>query len=252
MSINLVIDIGNSLTKAGLFKGKELLQEGAWNPKEENVAQAIQKFCQGSEVKYMGMVSVGKESRIASLESLKEMVASENWIKIDRSTPLPVKSRYATPATLGMDRITAVVGAWEQQETGPLLVIDSGTAITYDYMDAEGQYCGGGIGPGLWLRLRSLNDYTAALPLIDPFGPLKLVGDSTESSIRSGVVNGLLAEIDGIISKYRATFSPPPAIYLTGGDAQFLGNHLKNVNFVDSHLLLRGINAVIRYNRSHV
>lgn len=251
MSLNLVIDIGNSLTKAGIFSGAVLIKEDAWDPKKEIVAQSILKFCQGLPVKYLGLVSVGKESRIKSLEPLKAMPGLENWIEIDRNTPLPLQSSYATPQTLGMDRITAVIGAWEQAGSGPLLVIDSGTAITYDYLDPNDIYCGGGIGPGLWLRLHALNDHTAALPLVDPFGPLELVGDSTEMSIRSGVVNGFLAEIDGIISRYRATFDPTPVIYLTGGDAQFLGNHLKNINFVDPHLLLRGINAVIRYNRSH-
>ncbi|HHG83361.1 MAG TPA: type III pantothenate kinase [Bacteroidetes bacterium] len=169
---------------------------------------------------------------------------------IDHATPLPVGNAYASPKTLGMDRICAAAGALKLAKNGPILSIDAGTAITYDYVDAFGTYQGGGISPGLRTRFRALNDYTAALPYVEKEGQLQLVGEDTVTSIRSGVVNGVLMEVDGIITQYRKLAGNALKVYLTGGDADFLGNHLKNVNFVDSNLLLRGVLAII-INQKH-
>lgn len=167
---------------------------------------------------------------------------------IDRNTPLPIGNRYATPQTLGMDRICAAVGAFSKIGRGPLLVVNAGTAITYDFVDASNNYRGGGISPGLRTRFRALHDYTAALPLVEADGALVLVGDDTESSIRSGVVNGVVAEIEGIVTRYRSLAGEELNVILMGGDAEFLGNHLKNVTFVVANLLLYGINALIRHH----
>ena len=169
-------------------------------------------------------------------------------LRIDRETPLPIGNRYRTPGTLGMDRVCAAVAAHGRAEGTPVLVVNAGTAITYEYVDAKGDYLGGGIGPGLKSRFRALHEFTAALPLVAAAGPLTLVGDDTETSIRSGVVNGLLAEIEGMIDQYRALAGPALQVFLTGGDTEFLGNHLKSVTFADANLLLYGINSIILHH----
>ncbi|MCL4105823.1 UNVERIFIED_CONTAM: hypothetical protein GTU68_012461 [Idotea baltica] len=146
-----------------------------------------------------------------------------------------------------MDRICACIGGRSRTAQGRLLVIDAGTAITYDYLDAENRYQGGGIAPGIRLRFRSLNDYTASLPLVETLGDTPLVGYNTETSIRSGVVNGMVAEVAGVVEAYRQLAPEPLTVYLTGGDGVFLGNRLKSINFVDSDLLLYGIHTVVSY-----
>jgi type III pantothenate kinase len=182
---------------------------------------------------------------------MQEVFPQAGWVEIDRQTRLPVEIAYRTPETLGMDRVCSAVGVRELAGKGPLLCIDAGTAITYDYIDADNRYCGGGISPGIRTRFRALNQFTAALPLVEKEGRLPLVGDDTETSIRSGVVNGVLAEIAGITERYHEMAGPGLQTAITGGDADFLGNHLKNINFVDSNLLLRGILAIVIHQTHH-
>jgi type III pantothenate kinase len=144
-----------------------------------------------------------------------------------------------------MDRICATVAGFERAGTGPVLVINAGTALTFDYVDEANDYLGGAISPGLQTRFRALHDYTAALPLLSLEGRLQWVGDSTDTCIRSGVVHGMVLEMEGFITRYARLSRKPLQVYLTGGDAGFLGNHVKNITFVDSNLVLYGINTLI-------
>ncbi len=251
--MNLAIDIGNSRVKVGLFVEKRLLQVHAFG--HEHFSTALLAVLEGDnlleKVKYLGCASVGNKEILREVEWLAESFPGAELLMIDSETPLPVTNAYRSPSTLGMDRICACAGARTFAPDGPLLVIDAGTAITYDYLDGDSHYQGGGIAPGMRLRFRSLNDHTAALPLVEAAGDLPLVGYDTLTSIRSGVVNGLLAEIEGIVHRYRQEVGPSLKAFLTGGDAGFLGNHLKNINFVDPNLLLYGIHAVTTYNLSN-
>lgn len=252
MSVILALDIGNTFAKLGVFHGEELVMVRRYT--HAALTRGLEDDAKngyfGEKVKYIGMVSVGKEGMKNSLQALEARFPDASWLMIDHGTVLPVRNAYATPQTLGMDRICAAAGAVQAAGKGPILSIDAGTAITYDFVDAAGAYQGGGISPGIRIRFRALHDYTAALPMVELEGDLKLVGDDTVTSIRSGVVNGVLAEIDGVVAHYRQLAGSELQVYLTGGDAEFLGNHLKNINFVDSNLLLRGVLAII-LNQNH-
>ena len=252
MSVILTLDIGNSFAKLGVFRAQELVAVFRYSHAEleSGLVEGAKNGDFGENVQYIGMVSVGKKGMKNSLRGLESAFPKAEWLVIDQHTELPVRNAYASPETLGIDRLCAAVGGLKLVGQGPLLCIDAGTAITYDYVDAEGAYQGGGISPGMRTRFRALHDYTAALPLVEKEGDLSLVGNDTVTSIRSGVVNGVLAEIKGIIERYRETAGEALQVCLTGGDAEFLGNHLKNVNFVDSNLLLRGILAII-LNQKH-
>ena len=247
--MNLIIDIGNSRVKTGIFQG-EHLQE-VLNHSHEEFGTALREWINAQnvaeDIQYIGSASVGNKSMLAVVTELTDELPLAKWCSIDHQTPLPVVNAYKSPQTLGMDRICACVGARSRTPEGPLLVIDSGTAITYDYLDANNHYQGGGIAPGLRTRFRSLNDYTASLPLVDPEGDLPLIGYNTVTSIRSGVVNGMLAEISGIVDRYQTLTDDQLIVYMTGGDGVFLGNRLKSINFVDSNLLLYGIQTVVSY-----
>lgn len=248
----IAADIGNTRVKLGLFQDGRLLDVLAF-PHEGFLDQlhahpAWQEI--RDQVQYLGLASVGKGEMAQTLTKAFDWLGPDRVVQISTRTPMPIGNRYATPATLGVDRICAAVGAYAQCGRGPLLVIDAGTAITYEYVDAAGDYQGGGISPGLRTRFRALQHFTAALPLVEADGDLPLVGYNTETSIRSGVVNGLIAEIEGLVERYRALAGADIPVFLTGGDTAFLGNHLKNINFADAHLLLRGIHTVILHNVS--
>jgi pantothenate kinase, type III len=146
------------------------------------------------------------------------------FINLDYSTPVPIRIAYSTPSTLGCDRVAAMVGASEQINEEAVIVIDAGTAITYDLMNEEKVYLGGNIAPGMRLRLRSLHEYTGKLPLVESEGELPEIGNSTTTAIRCGVVRGICYEIESFISDIRS-IHPSVLVFLTGGDANFL---LKN------------------------
>lgn len=249
----LAIDIGNSRVKVGQFEGESLQTVHFFSHDHfsTGLRELLEKNNLREKVKYLGCASVGNKELMRQAEAIALELPHASWLAIGHQTPLPIQNGYGSPETLGMDRICACVGAYMRLGRSPLLAIDAGTAITYDFVDAEAVYRGGGIAPGLRLRFRSLNDYTAALPLVSTEGAAPLVGYNTITSIRSGVVNGLLAEIDGLVEQYRQQYGAQCEVFLTGGDADFLGNHLKNINFVDPNLLLYGIHAVIIYNLSN-
>ena len=168
--------------------------------------------------------------------------------RLDHSSKVPFKNSYATPRSLGVDRIALATAAFYHNPKGNTLVIDAGTCITYDMVNDYGEYLGGAISPGLNMRYRALHEQTAKLPLLKPDELLDFIGNATESSIHSGVVNGLRHELDGCIEQYRSRFTDLTVI-LTGGDAQFLSKRLKNTIFADSNFLLLGLNYLLEYNK---
>ena len=127
------------------------------------------------------------------------------------------------------------------------LVIDAGTCITYDFIDAKGNYLGGGISPGIRMRLQAMNEFTAKLPLVKQKNSKKFIGNDTESSLRVGGQIGTVMEIRGFIRAYETTFGKINII-LTGGDSKALAKHFENHIFVNNNLVLRGLNKILNYN----
>jgi type III pantothenate kinase len=162
---------------------------------------------------------------------------------------IPFKNSYATPQTLGPDRMALATAAFYHNPKGNTLVIDAGTCITYDLVNDRGEYLGGAISPGLYMRYKALHEYTEKLPLLTPESILDFIGNATETSMHSGVVNGISLEIDGVIQQYKSRF-PHLTVILTGGDAQFLSKQLKNTIFAHSNFLLEGLNQLLEYNKS--
>lgn len=166
---------------------------------------------------------------------------------LDKSFNLPLKVMYATPDTLGSDRIAAAVGAWQKYPSRNILIIDAGTAVTYDMVTANGEYLGGNISPGKDLRLRALHEFTGRLPLVCPDGEVPVIGYSTETAIRSGVLKGIEYEIEGYISAMSQQYDSL-LVFLTGGDAELFGKPIKNRIFADVYLVLEGLYYISRYN----
>jgi type III pantothenate kinase len=236
--MNLVVDYGNSAAKVGIFDHQNLTEKHSFQ-----TADALQKFLSNQQVDHV---------IISSVKTNPEVVAS--WIKnpgmkliLDQHLSLPIKNLYKTPATLGVDRIAAICGARELFPLQACLTIDAGTCITFDFLDKDGNYHGGAISPGLQMRFQAVHTFTARLPLVSPVDQIKLIGDNTETCIQSGVINGLVAEIDGIINEYQLKFEGLRVI-LCGGDALFFENKVKASIFASPELVLVGLNSILIYN----
>lgn len=188
------------------------------------------------------MASVGDVATALFLSLGNDVVV--HFISNDDS--FPFVNKYATPKTLGIDRMVLATGATLQFPNQNRLVIDVGTCVTYDFIDADDNYLGGAISPGLRLRYEALHNFTSKLPLLQSESPVGFIGDSTLESIHSGVVNGLVYEIDGFIDEYKA-LSINFIIILTGGDTVFLAKRLKNTIFANSNFLLESLNQTFQY-----
>jgi type III pantothenate kinase len=163
---------------------------------------------------------------------------------LDQYTPLPVFNAYSTPETLGKDRLANACGASALFPGEHVLVFDAGTCLKADLVTADRTYLGGSIAPGLTMRFKALHHYCPALPLISVSGESPLTGVSTETSIRSGVLNGMVAEITGLLNSYREAYPGVRAV-LTGGDTPVLVNRLQKDIFAVPGLTLHGLHAIL-------
>lgn len=240
--MKLVIDVGNTLVKLGVFEGEELKLRKTLIKKDFLTALAdISETWPG--IKYAIVASVGKLTRHQSSKLLQRY----DVLTLDQETKVPFKNKYSTPQTLGVDRIALVSAAAQQFPDKNVLVIDAGTSITYDFLNEQNEYLGGAISPGIAMRYKALHNYTDKLPLLEPNIPKSLTGDSTSSSLHSGVIHGVLFEMDGFIGGYKNKFVDLTVI-LTGGDAHFLRDSLKNDIFANPNFLLEGLNHILEYN----
>lgn len=237
----LTIDVGNTRIKAAVFEGSTVLENFVFEKKEleKKIENILKKFQNCSDLVVASVGNVEKQS----------FLAFENQLNVHFLTyedVFPFINRYATPKTLGIDRMVLASGATLQFPKQNRLVIDAGTCITYDFIDEFDNYLGGAISPGLRLRYETLHNYTARLPLLALEEPESYIGNTTAEAIHSGVVNGFVYEIDGFIDEYRANFSNF-IIILTGGDTDFLAKRLKNTIFANSNFLLESLNQTFQY-----
>jgi type III pantothenate kinase len=163
-------------------------------------------------------------------------------------TPIPIKNMYESAQTLGSDRLAAAIGGYTLFPNQHVLVIDVGTCIKYNFTTNKNEYIGGGISPGLKMRLKALTTFTSRLPLVEIDENFDtLIGKNTNDSILSGVIMGCIAEMEGIIERYQLLY-PDMKIILTGGDTNFFEKRLKKPIFADQNLILKGLNEILEYN----
>lgn len=241
--MNLIVDVGNTNVKLAVFKNKVLEEKQI--VKNSNLISAVKKLHKSyPSIKKSIVSSVGKLDD-KQIESIKKLTGFT--LLLDHKTKLPFKNKYKTPTTLGVDRIALVSASVEQHPNKNVLIIDAGTCITYDFINDKNEYLGGAISPGIGVRYKSLNTLTANLPLLKSEEPKSIIGNSTKSSIHSGVVFGILKEIEGVIAEYEKNYKVLTVI-LTGGDANFLSKQLKSGIFANSNFLLEGLNFILDYN----
>ena len=246
----LTVDVGNTRIKAAVFEDSILLEQFAFPILEfkNTIKNILKKYnnCTDLIVASVGNLNNG------------DFLAFETNVKVhfvSNEFPFPFHNLYQTPKTLGIDRMVLASGAVLKYPNQNRLIIDAGTCITYDFIDENDNYLGGAISPGMQLRYKSLNNFTANLPLLDiddfnnqidlEINP-NLIGNSTQNSIHSGVINGLVFEIDGFIDQYQQQYSNF-IIILTGGDAEFLAKRLKNTIFANSNFLLESLSQTFQY-----
>ncbi len=237
----LAIDVGNTRIKVAVFEKHTLLFQDVFLKEEarKKIENIFEKFSQITESVFS---SVGKLEN----DVLELLQKSSKLNVISSETDFPFENEYATPKTLGVDRMVLASGATLLYPNQNRLVIDAGTCITYDFVTDNNVYLGGAISPGLRLRYEALHNYTAKLPLLTLEQPENFIGNSTNSSIHSGVVNGILNEIEGFINQYRQQYQVLTVI-LTGGDAEFLAKNIKNTIFANSNFLLESLDAIHHY-----
>ena len=243
--MNLVIDIGNTSAKLAIFDGAALL-EVVYDSNQ--TLERLPGLCSRYDIEQAIVATVIdlSESASAQLSALRIPL-----FRLGADTPLPVENLYETPETLGYDRMAAVVGACEQFPGRDLLVIDAGTCITYEFVDAAGRYHGGNISPGMQMRFQALHRFTSRLPLVQREGRQLSMGKDTDSAIRAGVLRGMEYEISGYIRALKEKY-PELLVFLTGGDDFSFDSSAKSVIFADRFLVLKGLNRILNYNNGRI
>ncbi len=240
--MNLVIDIGNSSIKVAIFSGSEILfRENLPEISPEYISTIVRNF---PDVHNSILSSVRKKDPVL-LEYLHKSFRFS--IELSEKTPVPVKNLYGSPATLGCDRLAAVVGANTIFPETSVLFIDIGSAVTIDFISHKGEFRGGNISPGMMMRYRALNEFTANLPLEFPNDKQEFMGSDTPGAIVSGVQNGIILELEGYIRRFSEKEQGLMVIF-TGGDATFFAEKICFRVVTDQNLILKGLNRILEFN----
>lgn len=243
--MNLIIDVGNTRVKVAVFEQDTIKSKYVFD--KDMIVPEVKKIIS----KYS--ISLAIISAVATLseEKLQELRQFLDLLELNHQTNVAFDNKYETPTTLGVDRIALASGGIHKYPNKNVLIIDAGTCITYDFINKKGEYLGGAISPGIRIRYKALHDYTSKLPLLKTAIPNNYIGDNTNNSIHSGVVNGVAREIDGVINQYKAAFSNL-TIVLTGGDTNFLSEQLKSSIFASPNFLLEGLQAILDFNNKNL
>ena len=251
MATSLILDLGNTALKYGVFADGQLQEHGTL-PEPQDLLALWQRTQPAQGI----LASVAAEAvqqpwlgALAHAQALGQLLPLRPGF-----TPVPITNAYATPQTLGPDRLAGAVAAAGLRPGRTTLVVDAGTALKVDLVTADNTYHGGSIAPGLQMRLQALHTFTGRLPLLalPPAGEaVQLIGDSTASAMLSGVLRGAAAEVTGLVAEYERRY-PGLGVVLTGGDAPYLHAALAGAAagriFAVPELVLLGLEMILRYN----
>lgn len=247
MKGNLTIDNGNTSVKVAFFIGTELVATNRFMRRDVRLLDRFISTYKPDSAIMCSTVSSEASQRVEELINQR----CSRVMNLTHATPMPITLGYRTSQTLGRDRIATAVGAWSIAQGGDVLVIDAGTAITYDLVTADGCFVGGNIAPGLGLRFKSLHEHTGRLPLVDADGDMPVMGYDTQTAIRSGVLLGLLGEIRSCIATLKMSH-PGLTVFLTGGDGKLLHSRLGEEGVIyQEHLAAEGLNRIYLYNEKN-
>jgi type III pantothenate kinase len=239
--MNLVIDVGNTRAKLGVYRKSNLIYSTAVD--YDDVFREIDRL------KTLYSFKAAIYSNVSgTLSGLGEYLRKDFYtLELNTDTKLPVEIAYASPITLGVDRRALSVAGALSSKGNACLVIDMGSCMTFDFVNSDNEYLGGAISPGARMRFRAMNKFTNSLPLVDLFESDNLIGNDTIHSLNNGVYFGIIAEIDAYIDKIKSKYGEIK-VFITGGEHEFFVNKLKNSIFANRNFLLLGLNEILEYN----
>lgn len=240
--MNLILDLGNTNKKLAITDSSGTIKK--IENRSEITLQAIKTFVDENP----GIESCILSSVIRHPSSISSFLIKRfRFVELTESTPLPVLNRYRTPKELGKDRLAAAVGGASFFPCNDILIIVAGTCITYNLINSSNEFLGGAISPGLNMRFQALHTFTGKLPLITFKEIDNPVGNDTEQSILSGVVNGIVSEMEGFTLLYKKKY-PDLKIILSGGDVNYFDNRLKINIFAIPNIVLLGLHQILTFN----
>jgi type III pantothenate kinase len=235
--MNLTIDIGNTSVKTALFKRNTISKAVIHSSFTISTLKKI--IADNASIENVALCTVRDYP-----EEWRSYLSKFRFIELTEKTPVPIKNAYLTPATLGKDRLAAAIGANAIYPGKNVLSITAGTCIIYDLV-TKGVYKGGAISPGLYMRFHALHTFTDKLPLVEvDINYRNLVGRNTEESIRSGVQQGMIQEIEGAIKAYKAKY-PGLQIIMSGGSLSWLRKSITEKINPQPFLALKGLNVIL-------
>lgn len=236
----LCFDFGNTRLKLGFFQDKKLSDVIVLeNDGIETIENFLNKF---NPQKTILSSVIDHNPEIETLLALRS-----KFHKLNHLSRLPFSTPVGKPETIGADRLALAAAAVYFYPKQHNLVIGMGSCVTYNFINADHEFLGGGISPGMEMRMKALNQFTAKLPIVKPDGNVPLIGYDTPTNILSGVVMGMANEIDGFIDAYSSRFGNFN-VHLTGGDLTYLAPHLKNQIFADPEMIFKGLYAISEVN----
>lgn len=238
MMKKLIVDVGNSYTKIYVFEKENII----YAERIENNLVDFNNVLEQFTIDYSLISNVSNDFITDTLKS-----GFKNVVEFSYKLKLPIKINYKTPETLGKDRIAGAIGASHLFKGENIMVIDAGTAITYDFINRKGEFLGGNISPGLKIRFKALHTFTEKLPLLKPNNNFEPIANSTDEAIISGVQQGIIFELDSYINHFKGEFEDLKII-LTGGDSFFFEKKIKNNIFAEPNLIAYGLNRTLELN----
>ena len=240
MSTTLCFDFGNTRMKCAVFSNKELKDEILL---EDDSAATIEQIIASYRPQKSILSSVIRHADVVE----QVLAAHTSFHKLGHTSKIPFSTPVGKPETIGADRLAICAAAVDLFPNKHTLAIGLGTCITFNFISTFHEFLGGGISPGMLMRFRAMHEQTALLPLVTPDSNFPLIGYDTKTNILSGVILGMVKEIDGIIDAYKEKYDELNVV-LTGGDMHFFVPHLKNKIFADPYLIYKGLLAISEHN----
>jgi len=253
----LVVDVGNTQTHLGTFRGEELLHDWRFATVRESTADELGSRLRNllalRELTFADLDASILSSTVPQLRpewtAMAERYLGHTMPVIGPGLRTGMPIRMDNPREVGADRLVNSVAAYERVG-GPCVIVDFGTAITYDVVSGDGEYVGGIIAPGVEISLEALTSRAAAIPKIDLAPPRALIGKSTVEAIRSGVIYGFAAQVDGMIARLRGELGDRTEAIATGGLASAIVPFCELIDDVDEMLTLTGLRLIHERNLS--
>jgi len=234
----LILDQGNTCCKGAIVTGSKLERL----PNETDVMDYLKKL----NLDEFRSIILSSSAKLQA-DSIAALEKHPGFVLLNSNTKLPIGIDYHTPQTLGSDRKANACGLQQHRPKGNSLAVDIGTCITYDLLLDGKTFVGGCISPGAHLRNQAMNNYTSNLPLVDLKSNALLLGKNTQESLQSGILNGMNAEIHGMIARFLAEYGPLD-VFITGGGTDHFDMASKNFIFADANLTLRGLHSILQLN----